>query len=363
MDRNSENLESLKFYIRGKDVWEGMLEAIRTAQHTIELEQFIFEDDETGRMFAEALRERAKAGVSVRVLCDTVGSWGLYTSHLPASMQSTGVQIRFFNKVSPWRIHKFLRWFFRDHRKILIIDRTVGFTGGTGIRKDMADWRDTNIRVIGPIVGEMLHSFNMLWAQTFDRRALSRFRKARYYTAGFEFITNAPFFRRRFLYWQIIDALRAAKKSIFITTPYFIPDKRLARVLKLAARRGVDVRIIVPHKYDEPFVGLAAHSHYEGMLRAGVKIFEYHPHFLHAKTIVIDDEWSTVGSFNLDPLSFVYNYEANVVSIERDFSEHIRTQFMSDLADSPEIRLDDWHRRPLHQKLREFLVLPIRRFL
>lgn len=364
-----------RFYLEGKEAWDTMLAACASAQESIDLEQYIFSDDDIGRRFVEVLRERASAGVKVRVLCDTVGSWNLYTSRLPGLMRQDGVEIRFINVVSPWRIDNFFSWFFRDHRKILIVDKHVGFTGGIGLRDSMYDWRDTNVAVEGAVVGEMLFAFNEMWLRAFDRDWISRMQRSQRYTRGFQFLTNAPYLRKRFLYYSIIDALRNAKKYAYITTPYFIPDRRLARVLKLAVSRGVDVRLILPGLPEEKDDGLvplpqphkvvsvACRSHYELMLLSGVKIYEYHKSYLHSKTIVVDDEWATVGSFNLDSLSFLYNYEANIVSTDESFAKAIKSHFEHDLTYSKEITYPEWIKRPFLQKFREFLVVPIRRFL
>ncbi len=351
-----------KFYIKGQDALEAMLAACEKATKTIDLEQYIFENDTIGLRFIEILRKKSQNGVKVRVLCDAVGSWFLYNSNLPAAMRADGIEVRFFNAVSPWRIHNIFSWFFRDHRKILVIDQKIGFTGGVGIRDDIFTWRDTNVEVHNEIVGEMLATFNILWTQVENRHIVSRLRKARQYARGFQFVTNSPYFRKRFLYFNVIDALRSARQYAYLTTPYFVPDARLTRVLKLAVRRGVDVRLIVPKNTIEPFVGLAMHSYYEGMLRAGVKIFEYDACFLHAKTIVIDDEWATMGSFNLDSLSFLYNYEANIISTDQTFIQSLKKHFLDDLHSAPEITFDSWLERPLIQKLQEMCLMPFRGF-
>ncbi|HLP44199.1 MAG TPA: phospholipase D-like domain-containing protein [Candidatus Nanoarchaeia archaeon] len=367
------NESSPKFYLFGHASWSAMLAACSNARESIDIEQFIFADDEIGRQFIEILRERSWAGIKVRILCDAVGSWTLYSSPLAALMQQDRIEIRFVNIVSPWRVNKFFSWFFRDHRKLLIIDKKIGFTGGVGIRNDMHDWRDTNVEVRGSIVKEMVVTFNEMWAQVANRDILSRISKARGFTRGFRFITNAPYLKKRFLYHSIIDALRSARTYAYITTPYFVPDRRLARVLRLAVKRGVDVRILLPGVPENPentlnaksqlIVTYAAHSYYEPMLRAGVKIYEYQKSFLHSKTMVIDDEWSTVGSFNLDSLSFWYNYEANIVSTDQESAQTIKDHFFEDLKQSTEVKLETWIKRPLYQKIREFLVMPLRRFL
>lgn len=362
-----------RFFLHGNEAWAAMLAACAQARESIDIEQYIFADDEIGRQFIEVLRERAWAGVKIRILCDTVGSWSLYTSQLPTVMKQDGIEVRFFNIVSPWRIDNFFSWFFRDHRKIMIIDKKIGFTGGIGIQNKMYDWRDTCVEVRGSIVNEMIFTFNEMWLQVANRDLLSRIQKARNYTRGFRFITGAPYLGKRFLYSSIIDAIRSAKTYAYITTPYFIPDQRLARVLKLAVKRGVDVRVLLPGQPEDPdpqfkiktqeLVRYGAYSFYEPMLRAGVRLYEYHKNFLHSKTMTIDDEWSTVGSFNLDSLSFFYNYEANIVSTDQESAQTIKKHFLTDLEHSTEIKMKQWIQRPLYQKFRELLVTPIRPFL
>jgi|CXWK01.1.fsa_nt_gi cardiolipin synthase len=355
--------QSLRFYLFGAEAQERILAACASAQQSIDIEHFIFHDDTIGQRLVSVLRERARAGVRVRVLCDAVGSWNLYTSRYPTDMRDDNIDVRFVNIISPWRINNFLSWFFRDHRKIVIIDRKIGFTGGIGFRDDMAHWRDTTIEVGNHTVDEMLTAFNEMWDRSIEQKLSSRIQKTKTYSRGFQFLTSSPYFRKRFLYYAIIDAIRNAERTVYITTPYFVPDRRLARVLRLAASRGVDVRLLLPSDEPEPFVGWATRSHYEKMLRAGVRIFEYKKAFLHSKTIIVDDAWATIGSFNLDRLSILYNYEANIVSTDPDMVHALKKHFADDLTNTEEIVYRTWLTRPAIQKIRELVILPIRRFL
>lgn len=340
-----------------------MLAAITQARVSIDLEQYILSNDDVGREFIDTLRERARAGVRVRVLCDTVGSWFLYNSPLPKMMRADGIEIRFFNIVSPWRIGSFLSWFFRDHRKILIVDKTIGFTGGIGIQDNMHSWRDTNIKVSGKVVEEMSVAFQEMWEQAINNDLISRIKRAAFNMRGVHFITNAPYWNKHFLYKNFIEAIRNAQSHIYLTTPYFVPSAKFRRALELARRRKVDVRILVPKHSNEPFVTRASHSYYDELLRYGVKIYHYDEPFLHAKTAVIDDTWATVGSFNLDSLSFLYNYEGNVVSGEKPFVERVKKDFLEDIQHSEEVRPDAWAQRGVLAQIQEKMVVPLRRFL
>lgn len=352
-----------QFYLNGQAALDAMLGECQSAKESIDFEQYVFSDDEISKRFVEVFRRKQKDGVKVRMLVDTVGGWAFFNSPMPHQMKKDAVEVRFFNIVSPWRIKNFFSWFFRDHRKILVVDKKVGFTGGIGIRDEMAAWRDTHVRVTGAIVSEMEHAFNELWVQSVDKDLISRLKKARRYTKGFHFITNAPYWRKRFLYFSLIDAIRSAQRYIYLTTPYLVPDRRLKRTLRLARARGVDVRIIVPHESNVPFVERAAQADFDILLSFGARIFQYHHGFLHAKTAVIDDEWATVGSFNLDSLSSLYNYEANIVSTDSAFVKEVKKHFAADLHYCRELSLEEWRRRPFIQKLREWLVKPIRQFL
>ncbi|MBX4211115.1 hypothetical protein KW783_04065 [Candidatus Parcubacteria bacterium] len=352
-----------QFFLTSHDAWDAMFRACERAKFSIDCEEYILSNDRIGRSFCNILIKKSREGVKVRLLCDAAGSYSFYMSSLPEELRAAGIDVRFFNEISPWRINNFFSWFFRDHRKILIVDSEVALTGGVGFRDDMRYWRDTHIEVTGRIVREMEHSFLELWNQAANKRFLSRLRRLRSYTKGFNFLTNSPFFRKRFLYQTFVDALRNARSYIFLTTPYFVPDARIIRVLRLAARRGVDVRILLPVSSDVVWVDRAAHAHFETLLKSGVRIFEYRKTFLHAKTAVIDDEWATVGSFNLDYLSFFYNYEANIVSTDSKFVDAVRNHFEIDCIDTTEIDEMAWKRRPFTAKIPEFFSRFFKRFL
>lgn len=352
-----------QFYLKSDDAWEAMLSACKSARKSIDMEQFIFSPDSIGNRFIDVFKQKQKEGVRVRFICDMVGSVPFYNSPIPEELEKLGVEIQFFNVISPWRINNFFSWFFRDHRKILVVDKEIAITGGVGIREDMKDWRDTMIAMNGPIVNELSLAFEEMWSVAKGKNFLHRIRKSRRYVKGFHFITNSPYWKKRFLYHTILDAMKSARSYIYITTPYFIPDGRLTRVLQQATQRGVDVRVLVPEKSDHALVELASAAHYEMLMRDGIKIYQYKGEFLHAKTIVIDDEWATVGSFNMDSLSFIYNHEANIVSTDPVFTEAVLRHFLGDIRISKMIEKKSWLKRPWLQKAKEYCCIPIRGFL
>lgn len=362
-----------KLYCHSNEAWEAMLTDCAGAQVSIDLEQYIFEYDAIGRRFIELLKRKVKEGIQVRVLCDAAGSYNLYNSARAADLAAHGIMLEFFNPISPWRINNYSSWFFRDHRKVLVVDSHIGHIGGVGIHQRMHNWRDTHVRIEGPVVHELQYAFEQMWNRVREGKFF-RFSKPffmsehqgskpRGFTKYFYFLTNAPRFHQRFIYHSLIDAIRGARSYVYLTTPYFIPDLRLVRVMRLAARRGVDVRLIVPDASDHPIVDIATQSYFWIMLKGKVKVYLYHDHVLHAKTTMIDDEWASVGSANLDNLSLLFNYEANLVSTNHTFVRELRDQFLVDLERSKEVSLSVWKRRSLIRRMAEIISWPIHKFL
>jgi cardiolipin synthase len=268
--------------------------------------------------------------------------------------------VRFFNPIRPWRMGSKLSWYFRDHRKLMMVDDRVGFIGSVGFREDMRHWREAHVRVSGSITKEMAVAFEDMWELAGAGGFFQRFERTRKFFRGFHFLTNSPVIGRRYIYDAIIYAVRNAKESISITTPYFIPDRRLRRALRHAARRGVDVRILIPHMSDVPLVDRASRWFFQGLLQAGIRIFLYREEVLHAKTVVVDEKWATMGSFNLDSLSFSFNYEANLVSTNKDFVEKLEHLFTTDLKQSEEVALRTWQKRAWQEKAKEWLASRLR---
>jgi cardiolipin synthase A/B len=350
------------FYRDSKSTWEAMLADIERATVSIDFERYIFVCDTIGQRFIDAFIRKAKQGVKIRILCDMVGSLGFYLSQIPVELSRIGIQVQFFNPISLWRIGNFSANLFRDHRKLLIIDGNVGYIGGIGMQDHMADWRDTEVRIEGGFALHMRELFESMWHSTLKRRFIKP-KRLNVFVKHYELVTNAPHFRQRFIYRSFISAIRNAKRYIYLTTPYFVPDLKFLRVLRLAAKRGVDVRLLVPEYADHYFVTSARESYFTLLLKSNIRVYKYHEVMMHTKTAVIDDEWATVGSFNLDSLSFLFNYEANVVSSDREFAAIVKEDFFNDLRNAHEVHYEEWIRRPLLQKLRELLTWPMHKIM
>ena len=370
----------------GKATYAAMLEAIRAARHSIHVESYIFEADEVGRKFAQALLEKRRAGVKVRVIYDAVGSKDTPPEFF-AQLRDAGAEVLAYRPISPGTVlTEGIRLNNRDHRKLLVVDGRVAFLGGINISSvytpsgsssggsgssgggssagsekkkiPYADkpWRDTAVRLEGPVVADLQRAFVQMWngesKDKLDEAGL--FPKL---SAGGSQVVRAiaasPRDGPNPLYVALISALESAEKSAHLTVAYFVPHRELLEALQAAARRGVDVRMVLPSNTDSWLVLAAGRSYYEDLLEAGVHIYERKSRLLHAKTAVIDGVWATVGSTNLDWRSLSTNAELNAVVLGPEFAAQMEAAFAQDVAASEEITRDKWAARPLQERLRE----------
>jgi cardiolipin synthase len=337
-----------------------MLEAIRGARSTITMETYIYWSGDIGGRFTEALVERARAGVKVHVLFDAVGSGKIDEKHVQR-LEEAGVEVRKYN---PLRWHSIARMNNRTHRKILVVDGRIGFTGGVGIgdewtgnAQDPAHWRDTHFRVEGPAVAQMQAAFMENWIETTG----VVLHGARYFPAipraGRElaqFFVASPGGGGESMQLMYMLSIAAAQKSIRLSASYFVPDDNEVRMLAEAAKRGVRVEIVVPGEHiDSKVVRRASRASWGELLRAGVAIHEFAPTMYHVKVMIVDDVWVSVGSTNFDTRSFSTNDEANLNVYDRAFAQAQARIFAADLARSRRITLEEWERRPWSEKLWE----------
>ena len=355
---------SWTLYATNEEAWAAMLEDCRKAQTSIDIEQFIFVADELGQKFIDICVERAAAGVKVRFLWDAAGSFSFWGASIADDLKTKGIELIFWKTLVPsyHRVPYVRAWFLRNHRRTLVIDGNVSYTGSMCIYNPMKNWRDTSVRLEGNVVREMASAFDRMWGRATNVQHLPPRVFAR--DTQFRYITNKPRPGQRHVYSQILEAIRSARKYIYITTPYFVPTHRLLRVIKLAAHRGVDVRIILPERTDHyPTLDIAARSYFNTLLQSGVRIFLYRGTVIHSKSIVVDGEWSTVGSLNLDHVSLLYNFEANIVTINAKFAKELSAHFIHDIHESNEIMLDQWRSRFFVERIPEILIRLVRKFL
>lgn len=355
---------SWTLYASNEDAWKAMFEDCAKATHSISLEQFIFTNDDLGKKLIDICAERAATGVKVRFLWDAAGSFTIFGSNLADVLKTKGIELVFWKTLIPgyFKVPNIRSWYLRNHRRTLVIDNEIAYTGSISVRDSMKDWRDTNARFEGAIVKEMSNAFDRMWGRAKNEKPLPKRTKAR--DREFRYITNYPAPGRRHIYAQLVDALRSARNYVYITTPYFVPTHRLLRVIRLAAHRGVDVQIILPERTDHyPTLDYAARSYFTSLLEAGVRIFLYGGNIIHSKSVNIDGEWATVGSMNLDSASLLYNFEANIVTTNSRFAEELAAHFVRDIQHSREIKLKEWKKRFFTEKLLERVIRLIKKFL
>jgi cardiolipin synthase len=347
-----------------------MLEEIARAEHEILVEMYIFADDATGRRFAEALAARARAGTEVRILYDAIGSLETSTSFWD-ELREAGCHVLEHNPVAFWRRRFRLDVLNRrDHRKILVVDRRVAFTGGMNFADPWAPtneggqgWRDDAVRVEGPAAEAMREVFVRSWLHAAHIGPASlpppRCEVAPPVGDAQVFVlANHGLGVARAIRGEYLRRILRARRSIFITNSYFLPDAAIRRSLARRARGGVDVRVIVPGVSDVPAVRHASRALYESMMRDGVRIFERQGPVLHAKSAVVDGVWSTVGSYNLDYRSYRLNLEVVVGIEDARFGAVMERAFEDDLAESLEVDLQTFRRRPyLGRFLEQFFHL------
>jgi len=357
----------------GAEAFPSMLEAIEGAKRQVLLEMYWFASDGIGRKFARALADAAARGVEVALIYDSLGSWesdfGMFEE-----LANAGVKVHEYNPVMPWhnrfRLAKMTR---RDHRKFLVVDGEIGFTGGINIAdhwqpddQDGHAWRDDMARLEGPVVAGLSGIFLRNWRRETDvplavepaagMPKQSGPQKVR--VLGENFARH-----RREIVHAYLKNLYRAERRVWIANSYFVPDRMVVRALKRAARRGADVRVLVPGVSDVEIVRHASRAVWGGLMRHGVRVFEWQRNMLHAKTAVIDGRWSTIGTFNMDARSLRSNLEVNVAVSDEGFAAVMEQSFERDLEVSREVDSREFLFRPLGDRLLELIFYRFRKLL
>ena len=360
----------VKILLNGEQIYPALVAAIRGARASITYAQYFFDEGPVADDLVVALAERCRAGVRTHVLLDGVGSLNTPTRYTDA-LREAGCEVRTFRAVRPWSLRRANN---RNHRRILVVDGRVGFTGGSGVsRKWMGDgrtadhWRDTDIRVEGPAVEWMQAAFIENWVEAAGEAlggdAYFPRAQGRRGEVSAQVVRSSPEGGSYAMYSTLLIALNAARRSIRITNPYFLLDEAMTAALLERVRRGVTVEVLVPGVIDHNFVRQASRATWGRLLEAGVKIYEYRPALLHAKTMVIDGRWATVGSANLDPRSFSLSQELNVIVYDRGIARRMEEVFAADLAHATPVDHEAWRRRGVGTRLVEALLLPVRDML
>jgi len=363
----------------GKDAYAAMFKTIGNAKDHINLESYIIEDDETGRKFADLLLQRQADGVQVNLIYDSVGSINTPAAFFQR-LRGGGIKVVEFNAINPLKTGGKWGLTHRDHRKILIVDGKAAIIGGINVsevysstpfrrkqnEKAPIHWRDTDIQIEGPAVAE----FQKLFLDTWLKQKGPELSERNYFPdlkesgkALIRVVGSTPGETNRIPFIVYVSALSFAERSIHMTNSYFIPDVQIIKALTDAAKRGVDVKILLPGTTDSQLALHAQRYYYSGLLKSGVKLYEHSTSLLHAKTAVIDEVWSTVGSTNMDNLSMLSNDEVNAVILNREFAVEMENMFVRDLADSRQIQWEEWKQRPLPLRIREWFIHLFARWL
>lgn len=360
----------------GPATYQAMFAAIRAAKDHINLETYIFDDGDAGQKFADLLVERQAAGVQVNIIYDSIGAL-LTPSAFFDRLRASGIRVLEFNPVNPlvgnkkaWRLNN------RDHRRQLVVDGRIAFTGGINIsntysssplgrraRKKsdsplgaIAGWRDTHIQIEGPVVAEFQKLFIESWARQKGEPLAAKSYFPNLKPRGDEIVRaigSTPNDPQNLIYLTLLSAITHAERKVHFTIAYFAPDPQLLKALTDAARRGVEVKLVLPSYTDSWPIFNLGRSHYTELLKSGVQIYERRGAVMHAKTACIDGVWSTVGSTNLDWRSFLHNDEINAVILGRSFAAQMEAMFAKDLAESSVITLASWKTRPWINRLKE----------
>jgi cardiolipin synthase len=354
----------------GEGIFPSMLEAIASAQKTVDFEAYIFWSGEVGDKFRDAFVERATHGVEVRILLDAVGSTRRRLKPSDVDLlQKAGCRVEFFHSGEPWKA-----WVVnhRNHRRVLVVDGRVGFTGGVGFADEWAGnadspehWRDTQVRVEGPAVRGLQRAFQENWSEVTGEPLVGDEFFPDLPAAGSlsaAVVPSSPLAAMSGAGRVYAISLAAASREIWIANSYFVPDDETEALLIGAVKRGVDVRIIVPsdEHNDVPATKVAGRGRFGRLLAGGVKMFEYQPTMFHLKTMVVDGIFSTVGSANFDERSFHLNEEINLFVYDKGFAEKMRAAFERDQAQCRPYTFKMWKHRPLGKRFMEWVITPVR---
>ncbi|MEU6055000.1 phospholipase D-like domain-containing protein [Streptomyces xanthochromogenes] len=354
----------------GDEIFSAMLDGINSARHTVDMMTFVYWKGDIAQRFADALAERARQGVRVRLLLDGFGSRLIEKEQLDL-MERAGVRVAWFRKplyLSP------LKQNHRCHRKVLVVDEETAFTGGVGIAEEWCgdarnprEWRDTHVQVRGPAVDGLAAAFAQNWAECHEELFDERDRFASHVPQGdavVQVVRGSASFGWQDMQTLFRTAIESAEERIRMATAYFAPDVYFIELLCAAARRGVEVEILLPGPYtDKRVCQLAGQHYYEDLTACGVKIFEYQPTMLHTKVVTVDRTMALVGSTNFNRRSLDHDEEVMLAVLDQTFTAKLDSHFTEDLEHSALITRGRWKRRSIVQRAKEAAVLPIRRFL
>lgn len=354
----------IQVFTSGDKKFEALKRDLRQAERYIHLQYYIIENDEIGREIRDILEQKAREGVKVRVTYDHVGSFTFNASYFN-HLRHAGVEAYPFLKITITELANRLNW--RNHRKIVVIDGKIGYVGGMNIAnryvngdKHWSPWRDTHLRISGEAVAALQYSFAIDW--NFTTRKLLTSPTMHYdeplvktdYVV--QMMSSGPTNRWNNISFVFFKAITLARSRVYVQTPYFLPSDALLKALQSAALAGVDVRIMIPRRPDSLMLRLATGSYIKECMQSGIKVYFYEPSVMHAKVVIVDDEFVTTGSTNFDFRSFEHNFEFNALIYSKEFNLKMRDIFEADIQQCTRLSMGTWKKRPVVQKAMESLV-------
>ena len=356
----------VQLLLNGDELFPAMLQAIRGARKSITFTQYVYEKGAISERITEALAGRCRAGVGVNVLLDYTGSLK-FPAEYGKLLTTSGCHLVWFHPLEPWQPNRFNK---RTHRRVIVVDGRVGFTGGFGINEKWTGdgrgkdhWRDTHARIEGPAVEYLQAAFAEDWREATGIVLAGDAYFPRLSAMGpmhAQVVASSPTGGSSDAYLHFLLAIGSAQRTIFLTNPYFVPDAGMTQALLAAVARGVRVVVLVPGTIDHPLVREAGRREFGPLLLAGIEIYEYQPALLHAKTMVIDGVFVTLGSINLDNRSFALNQELNLTVYDRELGRRMQQIFAADLSRSARVTYEAWKQRGLRARLYELIALPIK---
>ncbi len=357
--------------MNGPATYAARYKAIQNAKDHVNLEVFSIEDNERGREFADLLIKKQREGVEINLMYDSAGSY--FAPHaFFERMRKNGIRVVEFNPINPFKARGSWRPWRRDHRKVVIVDGNIVITGGINFTQDYSIgpfpseeerrrakllWRDTDVQIEGPAVAE----FQRIFLDTWHHQEGPPLPQRNYFPAAAGqgdslvcAVASGRGVKSDIMYSMYHAVISSAYKKIYLTNAFFIPNKATLEAFIEAAKRGVDIRLIVPGITDDPLTFHSARYYYSNLLKAGVRLYERGHRILHAKTAVIDGIWATVGSANIDYWSFFYSDEENAIIVDPQFGEQMEKMFFADIGESREIRLKEWDKRGFSEKIKEW---------
>ena len=358
--------------LNGEQTFPAMLKAIRGARKSITYAQYLYQDGAIAYELAEAFAERCRAGLTVKLLLDSHGG-SKVPEDIPQLLTDAGCQLEWFRRVklfqfiTPWEL---LNYNYRNHRRILVIDGTLGFTGGHGVAEEWTGdgrtdgkWRDTEVQVEGPIVQQLQAAFVESWGDTTGHILGGGLYFPPLKPVGkvnAQVVKSSPLGGTYESYMLLLLSISSARKSIHLSNPYFLPDERMQEALLNAVKRGVSVVVLTPGKIDHKLVYWASRRGFEPLLLGGIQIYEYQVALMHAKTMVVDGVWAHVGTTNLDNRSFALNEEINLIAYDRAVAGELEKAFADDLKHSKRLTYEAWKARPWREKFLELFTVPLK---